>query len=690
MFTLDDFQLFERYTPAVNFGSISQTDKDRFRSVRTKVDELANSVASLLRDRGFRTHTSILNPNGNTAKDYWCALCPPNADNKSYSAQIALIVSAKGVELCFCLGSGEAQINDPISKARNENHFAEVKRNLANLPEHLRQLLEHLDNQWLLRRRWRMPGGVAEFSTVDEWIEYASGPSGAGASISSYLLPTEAISAGEDIGHRFGEAVETFLPLLEWLDQSHPEQAAEPDAHANDAQVQVWLIAPGEGGRLWEDFKRQGLASIGWDGLDDLNRYQTKEDMAAEIRAQRNDGIEPVNDSLACWEFCNDMNIGDVIYAKRGVREILGLGIVRSEYRYDPNRTEYKHVRTIEWTHTGNWPLPDTVQLPVKSLTNITRFRELRELLERLLEGQQERESIAPIPVTPFTLNDAVTDTFLSMDEWRQITRVWARKKNLIVQGPPGVGKSFLAKRLAYSMIGERAPSRVLSLQFHQSYSYEDFMQGYRPHEGGLKLLPGVFHDFCTKARGDQERLYVAIIDEFNRANVSRVLGEAMVLIEPDKRSEAHAIPLAYSLPHQEPFWIPENLLVLGLMNTADRSLSFVDFALRRRFAFVNLRPAFEKPSFREYLLKMGVEDELAEQLIQRMTALNQKIAADDRNLGSGFEIGHSFFCPTGSEATLDADWYNDVVANEVIPLVEEYWAGRPDEINQCRLLLKL
>jgi MoxR-like ATPase len=268
-------------------------------------------------------------------------------------------------------------------------------------------------------------------------------------------------------------------------------------------------------------------------------------------------------------------------------------------------------------------------------------------------------------------------------DAFRRALAIWRQKKNLILQGAPGVGKSFIARRLAYALMGYRDPSRVRTVQFHQSYSYEDFVQGYRPSRDGLILQQGVFLEFCEKALADPNEIYVFTIDEINRGNLSKILGELMLLIEPDKRSSEWATKLAYAPAAEERFYVPPNVFLLGMMNTADRSLSFVDYALRRRFGFVTLGPEYTSDNFRQHLLKKGASAEMVDRIVGRMSSLNEDIAADKTNLGPGFCIGHSFFCLAAADETLDEKWYQRVVSAEIVPLLEEYWfdnAARTDE----------
>lgn len=289
-----------------------------------------------------------------------------------------------------------------------------------------------------------------------------------------------------------------------------------------------------------------------------------------------------------------------------------------------------------------------------------------------------------PAPLAAYTKREALSELFFSEQELDDVLARLRRKKNLILQGPPGVGKTFIARRLAYLMMGLEDRSRVQMVQFHQSYAYEDFIQGYRPNdEGRFSIKPGVFYEFCRKAQRDPDNDYFFIIDEINRGNLSKIFGELMMLIEHDKRGQAFAIPLTYAKSADDLFFIPENLYLIGMMNTADRSLSLVDYALRRRFAFATLRPKFASEKFAETLAGAGVPPALIEKIRDRMGAVNKVITDDERNLGPGYQIGHSYFCPGTDHRPLDEAWYREVIESEIKPLLEEYWVDEGGKVEE-------
>ncbi len=441
--------------------------------------------------------------------------------------------------------------------------------------------------------------------------------------------------------------------------------------------VDAWVIAPGEGARLWAEFLEAGVAAIGWDYLGDLAEYESREAIHATLIAN-GAGENPTMQSLAAWEFYREVAVGDIVLAKRGRSAILGWGTVTGDYVYDSERAEYRNTRSVEW-HPYDAAFELRSQITTKTLTRFTRYKDwLRYVFVsmdvRQACGGPEDESAHH---ESYDLAKAVSDLFLEEAQLGRMVDAIALRKNLILQGPPGVGKTFIARRIAWCLMGCKDSSAIEMVQFHQSYAYEDFVQGWRPTEtGGFTLRSGVFLEFCKRAEAEPDKPYVFIIDEINRGNLSRIFGEMLMLLEADKRGPDFAIPLTYS-PAGERFAIPANVHVLGLMNTADRSLAIVDYALRRRFAFESLRPAYGTRQFREYLLEADVETGLVDRIVRNLSELNERIR-EDKDLGLGFEIGHSYFVP---EEAADEEWYLNVVETQIAPLLREYWFDKPEQV---------
>ncbi len=251
----------------------------------------------------------------------------------------------------------------------------------------------------------------------------------------------------------------------------------------------------------------------------------------------------------------------------------------------------------------------------------------------------------------------------MSEPRYDMLASVLKEKKNIILKGAPGVGKTYAAKRLAYSLMGEQDDSRIEFVQFHQNYSYEDFVMGYKPSGDGFELKTGIFYDFCQKASARPDQDFFFIIDEINRGNISKIFGELLMLIENDYRGTSAT--LAYN---GLPFFVPQNLYIIGMMNTADRSLARIDYALRRRFSFFEMEPGFDTEGFTQY--QDQLDNETFNQLINTVKELNAKIAAD-KSLGKGFRIGHSYFS-NWKECTHEK--MKAVVYYDILPMLEEYW----------------
>lgn len=575
---------------------------------------------------------------------------------------------------------------------------------------------------------------------------------------------------------------------------------------SNAEGVQTWIYSPGEGACKWDECVANQQMYLGWDEMGDLEQYENREAMKTRMKELYGEGKEYRNDSLATWEFVHEMNIGDVVFAKKGRGCIIGRGVVTGEYEYDEERDEFIHCRSVDWNKTGEWNIQEA--LVMKTLTNLTSYPDYVKKLNALVEGNSTTEnghnywwlcanpkiwSIAgwavgeeqdytlyntagnkrrifqhfldartgdkvicyeanptkqitglaviskgsdgericfkkeetlasPIdlstiksipelagmeflvnpngsffhltekeyttllnlirdendeaaPTTPtetYTRENFLKEVYMSGEDFDTLQRLVRMKKNVILQGAPGVGKTFCARRLAWAMMGEKDESRVALIQFHQNYSYEDFVMGYKPSGSSFELQKGLFYKFCTTAANHPNREYFFIIDEINRGNLSKIFGELLMLIEKDYRGEK--LTLAYK---DEKFAVPANLYLIGMMNTADRSLALIDYALRRRFSFFEMHPGFDSEGFKAYLTEKN--NTHLNKLTERLKELNCQIAADD-SLGRGFEIGHSYLCTTG---TVNDEWLKSVVAYDIIPMLQEYWFDNRQEVKK-------
>ncbi len=376
-----------------------------------------------------------------------------------------------------------------------------------------------------------------------------------------------------------------------------------------------------------------------------------------------------------------DAQVGDVIigYESNPVKQIVAIGKLSAEQ--DGEKIEFEKTEglasPIDYKRLKE--SPELEQMEFFTKLNGSLFKLTQEEYDSLLDIIREenprinREE----SLLRYTKDDFLGEVYMAEQRYDRLASVLKNKKNIILQGAPGVGKTFAAKRLAYSIMGQKDESRIEFIQFHQNYSYEDFIMGYKPADNGFELKHGVFYRFCKKASNHPDKEFFFIIDEINRGNMSKIFGELLMLIEKDYRGTTAT--LAYNGLR---FFVPANLHLIGMMNTADRSLAMIDYALRRRFSFFDMDPGFDSRGFKEYQKKL--KNDTFDLLIQTVKALNEDIA-QDRSLGKGFLIGHSYFCGIEKCTPL---WIMEVVEHDILPMLKEYWFDETDKFQHWERLL--
>lgn len=376
-----------------------------------------------------------------------------------------------------------------------------------------------------------------------------------------------------------------------------------------------------------------------------------------------------------------DAKAGDMIigYESNPVKQIVAIGRVSAEQ--DGEKLFFEKVEgltsPIDYATLKGCPELERMeyfQNPQGSLFKLTRG-EYDFILDMIREGNPVATEAS---IDAYTKSDFLDEVYMTEKRYENLVAVLRNKKNIILQGAPGVGKTFAARRLAWSMMGEKDDSRIEFVQFHQNYSYEDFMMGYKPVEDGFELKYGIFYRFCQKAANQPDKEFFFIIDEINRGNMSKIFGELLMLIEKDYRGIKAT--LAYN---GLSFSVPKNLYIIGMMNTADRSLAMIDYALRRRFSFFEVEPGFDSEGFIHY--QNGLNNETLNELVNKVKDLNREISLD-KSLGKGFCIGHSYFC--GRDVCTE-EWLHSIVDYDILPMLSEYWFDDANKLLRWENILQ-
>lgn len=373
-----------------------------------------------------------------------------------------------------------------------------------------------------------------------------------------------------------------------------------------------------------------------------------------------------------------DAKVGDVVicYESQPVKKIVAIGRITQENdgQIIAFKKEEGLVSPIEYAALRDCPELEKMEFfiqPTGSLFKLTKG-EFDFIMDIIREENPSGGQTTSLP--KYTKEDFLSKVYMTEERYDVLVALLRNKMNVILQGAPGVGKTFTARKLAYSMMGEVDESRIELVQFHQNYSYEDFIMGYRPDGADFKLKDGIFYRFCQTAANNPDKDYFFIIDEINRGNMSKIFGELLMLIEKDYRGTKAT--LAYN---GMSFSVPTNLYIIGMMNTADRSLAMIDYALRRRFSFFEMEPGFNSDGFTAY--QSGFANETFNALIGQIKLLNKEIT-DDKSLGRGFQIGHSYFCGRDNDGCT-IDWMRSVVEFDILPMLSEYWFDEPKKLER-------
>lgn len=685
---------------------------------------------------------------GGKPKDLWFGIYrKQNQERFLGNPQVFMIVSERGIEYGFSPLTHPDDFTNPEIKRRTREIAKAVLEQLpAPKSAEAQDLAAQLSKSgnWHFRRKQRLDPKQSEFQSLDDWLSFMRSDEGvrnAGGGITRYLLADEIDAI--DLVEEVHQMARIFRPLMEHIvADAPPTTAPRPIIQMTPSSGGNENLVP------FADFLRSFLreftqARTGpfqktdplWSAMSNV-KSRLEKFAAVRSRPDLLVSISVGQENWAAVPLIALLNTKVTQSTQEGIYVVFLIATSLDRVFLTLNQGTTKLVqelgqreaqkRMLDVAAKTRALLPDlaaagfvlgneidlggggwlarnyeigTIAHVDFDANDIPPDDRMNELLQAVLEAY-DRVIDAPSPEPPkpgsveierpqapepYGMDEALSELFLEQPALERFLAIWAAKKNLILQGAPGVGKSFVGKRLAYLLLEAKDSSRMETILFHQSYSYEDFVQGYRPDgKGGFTLRDGVFHRFCEKASLSPGRPHVFVIDEINRGNLSKILGELMLLIEHDKRGPGWATTLTYSKPDEPRFFIPENVYLLGMMNTADRSISLVDYALRRRFSFVRLDPMFASPRFRDLLLHRGVPEEIVTLIVARMRALNDAIGEDRANLGPGYRIGHSFFVPPeGFE--YHPDWYRRVIETEIHPLLEEYWFDDPDKADGWR-----
>ena len=606
-------------------------------SLFKELDEQIKSMVTK-NDDNLETHWSV--GKGNWTQVPWFAVRDRRTKTSAQKGIGIVGLFKKDMSgLYLCIAQGTTQPLKDYGKKGGEEFLLEQAEKVRDIVKYLKDKQFKLDNEIDLKAT----GGVA--------LTYK--PS---VCVHKYM------SAGYDFN---GQFIEDLLDLV----KAYKDVVAKnlDFTSENNLKKNHWVIACGINSNQWDNFKDNNLIAIGWDSLGDLSKFKSKQEIFEKLKDERSENDpDPRNDALCCYDFVNSMKVNDIVFVKKGTSKLVAYGKIIGDYKYDENLSEYRNIRSVEWINIKE---NDIDPITGKTLTNFNKYPDTVEKYLKLMADDNNKD---------LEFNE-LKDTFFSEEFFNNIIDTLKVKKNIILQGPPGTGKTFISKKIAERITGKK--ENIFSIQFHQSYSYEEFVVGYKPNsEGNFALQKGSLIQVCERAKQNENENFVMFIDEINRANISKVFGELLSLIENDKRGPENAVKILYS-ENDINFYIPSNLYFICAMNTADRSLKMVDYALRRRFSFFEFKPEFDKPEFKNFLKDKNVNAKTIDRIVNNISKVNQQISDDNFELGDGYCIGHSYFCPKGNSSDSFGDqWYEQIIEYEIKPLINEYYFDKPDQ----------
>ncbi|MDE2668476.1 MAG: AAA family ATPase [Chloroflexota bacterium] len=451
-----------------------------------------------------------------------------------------------------------------------------------------------------------------------------------------------------------------------WVQSWMGDESAPPSDPA------LWQIRAGTNAERAPEFLALERIDIGFEWHNDIGAVNSREEfnrlLAAEGRAE-DAAIHPRSAGTQLWQFAHEMSVGDLVLVPLPDQEV-HIGEITGAYRFDEKPSGHSHLMDVRWLaqsvpfrRIGEAVTDSFVRWTVQKLDDPNAMERVQAFLEE------------PTGTSPPNLDDLEQELLLEpMGFLRDIERLLGEKKQVIFQGPPGTGKTYIARRLARELAG--AHERLRLVQFHPSYAYEDFVQGFRPtlEDGvaGFTLRHGPLVQMAEQAADNPGARHFLVIDEINRGNLAKVFGELYFLLE----YRDHRMHLQYSDPDTAAeFSLPENLYIIGTMNTADRSIALVDLALRRRFSFVEFDPSTEpvKGLLGRWLDAKAPDMGWVADVVDRA---NEKL--DDHEAA----IGPSYFM----KDYLDEERVERIWKHDVLPYVEEQLYGQPDRLKDFDL----